>query len=58
MPLMQLIPLTERNMNLICREATVSDIRWSNTKKYLQQHTFSSPTAKKVIQKVYQHFCL
>jgi len=58
MPLMQLIPLTERNMNLICREATVSDIRWVNTKKYLQQHTFSSPTAKKVIQKVYQHFCL
>lgn len=40
-PLMQIIPLTNENVEMICEEATEKDIKWLNKQHYFKTHSFS-----------------
>lgn len=53
-PMVQLIPITESNCNLIVRDANAHDKKWLEKRKFLHSHSFISN--KPILKKVYDMF--
>ena len=53
-PLMQIIPLTEENINMICRDANDYEMKWINKRPFFNSFSFS-PMRKKV-KEIYKRY--
>jgi len=56
-PMLQLIPLSDKQYNLIVRNATKYDKEWVEKRRYLDSHAFikSRPLIKKVYESFFEH---
>jgi len=53
-PLMQIIPLTEMNYNLICRDANEYELEWIKKRPYFNSFSFSP--VKKKVREIYDRY--
>ena len=55
-PLMQIIPLSDENFDIVCREETQREKMWRDKKRFFNTHTFNTSKIRNKIKDVYERY--
>lgn len=55
-PLMQIIPLSNENFDIVCREETQREKMWRDKKRFFNTHTFNTSKIRNKIKDVYERY--
>ena len=53
---MQIIPLSDENFDIVCREETQREKMWRDKKRFFNTHTFNTSKIRNKIKDVYERY--